>query len=64
MFALVSALVRDDGTVKVDSVRKSLGYGLDEAAIAAVEQWKFIPGKKDGKPVSAFVGLLVNFALK
>ncbi len=58
--------VLEDGTVKVDSVRvrKSLGYGLDEAAIAAVEQWKFIPGKKDGKPVSTYVGLLVNFALK
>lgn len=58
------ATVREDGTVKVDRVRKGLGYGLDEAAIAAVEQWKFMPARKDGKPVSAFVGLLVNFALK
>lgn len=58
------ALVLEDGTVKVRSVRKSLGYGLDEAAIAAVEQWKFIPGKKDGKPVSVMTGILVNFALK
>jgi len=32
--------------------------------MAAVEQWKFIPGKKDGKPVSVMTSILVNFALK
>jgi TonB family protein len=58
------ATIREDGTVDSVRVIKGLGYGLDEAAIAAVEQWKFIPAKKDGKPVSAYVGLLVNFALK
>ena len=58
------ATVREDGTVKVDNVTKGLGYGLDEAAVAAVEQWKFIPGKKDGKPVSVMTSILVNFALK
>jgi len=56
--------VREDGTVKVESVVRGLGYGLDEAAIAAVEKWKFIPAKKDGKPVSATIGLLVNFSLR
>jgi len=58
------ATVREDGTVKVDNVTKGLGYGLDEAAVAAVEQWKFVPGKKDGKPVSVMTKILVNFALK
>ena len=56
--------VQADGTVKACSVRKSLGYGLDEAAITAVEKWKFIPGMKDGKPVNTYVGLLVNFTLR
>ena len=58
------ATVREDGTVKVDNITKGLGYGLDEAAVAAVEQWKFDPGKKDGKPVSVMTSILVNFALK
>ncbi len=58
------ATVREDGTVKVDNVTKGLGYGLDEAAVAAVEQWKFIPGKKDGKPVSVMTSILVNFSLR
>ena len=56
--------VREDGTVKVESVVRGLGYGLDEAAIAAVEKWKFIPAKRDGKPVNATIGLLVNFSLR
>ena len=58
------ATIREDGTVDSVRVRKGLGYGLDEAAMAAVEQWKFIPGKKDGKPVSVMTSILVNFALK
>jgi protein TonB len=58
------ATVREDGTVMVDKVTKGLGYGLDEAAVAAVEQWKFIPGKKDGKPVSVTTSILVNFSLR
>jgi len=58
------ATIREDGTVESVMVRKGLGYGLDQAAIAAVEQWKFIPAKRDGKPVSALVGLLVNFTLR
>ncbi len=32
-------------------VMKSLGLGLDEKAIEAVQQWRFQPGKKDGTPV-------------
>ena len=57
-------LVRTDGTVQVDSIRKGLGYGLDESAREAVEQWQFEPGKKDGVPVPTYTAILVNFTLK
>jgi TonB family protein len=57
-------VVQENGTVQECSVRKSLGYGLDEAAIEAVGKWRFSPGKKDGKPVRTYVGLLLNFALR
>jgi TonB family protein len=57
-------VVRDDGIVQECSVKKSLGYGLDEAAIEAVGKWRFVPGKKDGKPVNAYVSLLMNFSLR
>jgi protein TonB len=58
------ATVREDGSVKFERITKSLGYGLDEASAAAVEQWKFIPGKKDGKPVAVMTKLVFHFGLK
>ena len=57
-------VVNSDGTVKFDSVRKSLGYGLDQKAIDAVKKWRFIPSNKDGKPVANWVSVLVNFSLR
>lgn len=44
-------------------VAKSLGLGLDEKAIEAVQRWKFSPGKKDGKPVTVEAYIEVNFRL-
>jgi TonB family protein len=39
-------IVKADGTVDFQSVRKSLGYGLDQKAIDAVKNWKFKPANK------------------
>ena len=58
------ATVREDGTVKVEEVKRGLGYGLDEAASAAVEQWRFRPGTINGKPVKVMMSILVNFSLR
>ena len=44
-------------------VVKSLGLGLDEKAIEAVNKWKFRPGYKDGKPVTVAATIEVNFRL-
>jgi TonB family protein len=44
-------------------VVKSLGLGLDEKAMEAVQKWKFSPGKKDGKPVTVEATIEVNFRL-
>jgi TonB family protein len=44
-------------------VVKSLGLGLDEKAVEAVQKWKFSPGKKDGKPVTVEATIEVNFRL-
>ena len=60
----VVATIREDGTVKVESISRGLGYGLDEAAGAAVEQWKFMPAKKDGKSVAVTTKILINFSLR
>ena len=46
------------------TVQRSSGYDvLDEAAIEAVEKWKFIPAKRGGTQVSSSVIVPINFIL-
>lgn len=37
---------------------------LDEAAMAAVKGWKFVPGKLDEKPVASWVTVPIEFQLR
>jgi TonB family protein len=48
------------GEIKVVRV---LGLGLDEKAVEAVKKWRFRPATVDGKPVSVYVSVEVNFRL-
>lgn len=52
-----------DGKAHNIRVLHSLGLGLDDKAIAAVSQWKFKAGTKDGKPVPVAASVEVNFRL-
>jgi protein TonB len=60
----LECVVRKDGTTNVRGVVQSLGYGLDEQATAALQQWKFEPGKKSGEPVAVLLKVEVNFNLQ
>jgi TonB family protein len=57
--------VEIDASGQVTNIRvnRSLGLGLDEKAIEAVRQWKFSPGRKDGKPVAVQAQVVVSFML-
>jgi TonB family protein len=44
-------------------VTRSLGLGLDENAIQAVNQWKFRPGYRNGRPVPVIATIEVYFRL-
>ena len=48
---MLAVTVGKNGIARHTKTVRSLGYGLDEAAITAVEQWRFQPGTEDGEPV-------------
>ncbi len=52
-----------DGRAHNITVRQALGMGLDERAVAAVEQWLFEPGRLGGRPVKVRAQVEVNFRL-
>src|SRR6266481_6468529 len=56
-------IVGPDGKPRDIKVSRNLGLGLDEKAIQAVNQWKFDPAMKDGKPVAVEINVEVSFRL-
>jgi TonB family protein len=60
---LLSLVVDATGHVRDIRVARSVGMGLDEKAIEAVQKWKFAPGMKDGHQVAVQVSVEVNFRL-
>lgn len=56
-------IVGADGKPHDIRIARSLGLGLDEKAIEAVQHWRFEPAKKDGKPVAVQINVEVNFHL-
>jgi len=62
--AVVLQLVVDENGVPQDiRIVRSLGLGLDQKAIEAVQKWRFKPGLKDGKPVPVSANIEINFHL-
>src|SRR2546422_895402 len=60
---VLQAVVDATGTTRDIRVVRSLGLGLDEKAIEAVNKWKFKPGVRNGQPVSVQATIEVNFRL-
>jgi TonB family protein len=59
----VEAFMGEDGRIKSMRVLKGLGFGLDEAALASVQEWEFSPPTQDGIPVSVVAEIDVPFSL-
>jgi periplasmic protein TonB len=60
----VQALILSDGSVGAIEVTRTLDPELDQSAVAAVWQWKFVPAMQDGVPVPVLVPIEVSFTLK
>ena len=58
-------IVTAEGDASNIRVKRSLGYGLDEKAVKAVESWRFAPAVgPNGKPVSVWTDIEVSFRIK
>jgi TonB family protein len=60
--AIVEVLVSEEGLPKDVRIRRGLGFGADEKAVAAVWQYRFFPATKKGKPIAASRNVMVEFA--
>lgn len=62
----LEAVVGTDGKPSAVRVTKSLDteHGLDASAVAALEQWVFTPGLKDGDPVPVKINVQMTFTLR
>ncbi len=60
---IVQAIIDCQGFVTEINVLKELPLGLSEAAVSAISQWRFEPATLDGRPISVYYNLTVNFRL-
>lgn len=61
---MLKVLVSPDGRAQDLMVATSSGFArLDDAALATVKRWAFLPAKQAGRPVSAWVLVPVTFEL-
>jgi protein TonB len=61
---IVQAIIDREGNVTNVKVLKGLPMGLEEAAVDAIKQWRFKPATLNGKPVTVYFNLTVNFKLQ
>ena len=60
----VIAFIDENGNVVNAKIIKGIGAGCDEAALDAVKQTKFTPGRQGGKPVKVQVTIPIVFKLQ
>ncbi|MCB0744906.1 MAG: energy transducer TonB [Ignavibacteriae bacterium] len=59
----VKAFINEEGYVVASEIIKGIGSGCDQAAINAIVNTKFNPGRKNGKPVKVQVTIPIMFKL-
>jgi TonB family protein len=63
---VLDCVVNIDGSVSECEVARSLdsSFGLDQEAVKAAKQWKFVPGRRLGQPVPVLVTIELTFTLR
>ncbi len=57
------AEIGTDGRARNIRVVRSLGYGLDEAAVQALRRWRFAPATRNGRPARTPATIEIPFRL-
>lgn len=57
----IALVVSSKGVPRDLRVVKGLDQDVDQSALEAVEQWRFAPAQKDGKPVAVRITLEITF---
>lgn len=60
---ILEAIIDKSGNVVDARVLTDPGFGLSEAALAAVRTWRYQPATLDGRPVSVYLTVTVTFHL-
>jgi TonB family protein len=60
---LLQVTIDETGVPKDIQILRSLGMGLDQKAIEAIQKWRFKPTLLNGKPVAVSANIEVNFHL-
>jgi TonB family protein len=61
---ILEIIVRRDGSVGSVRVLRRLGAGLDDQAVDAVRQWRFLPARRHGEAVDVLAEVAVEFKLR
>jgi periplasmic protein TonB len=61
---IATAVIDTDGNVVNVSVMRSLGLGCSEAAVDAIQTWKYLPATRHGRPVAVYLTVTVRFELQ
>lgn len=62
---VVRVLIGIDGTAQQAEIRSSSGYDrLDQAALATVRSWRYVPGKRNGMAEAMWFNVPINFVLE
>lgn len=56
--------VGEDGGVSGARVLSGLGFGLDQNALVALRQWRFGPGRRNGRPAAMDAEVDIEFSLR
>lgn len=60
---IVESVIDEEGNVTNTRILRGLPMGLNEAALEALETWKFKPATLEGRPVKVYYTLTVNFKI-